>query len=71
MARRAFLERVATEEERVFHGVLDPQLGPDESAALRAVLARVYAVVLACYEDRRRVDAPGRRLGGVKGNSPF
>jgi hypothetical protein len=71
VARRALLERVATEEERVLHDVLDPQLGPDESAALRAVLARVYAVVLACYEERRAGRRAGQTAGGVKGNSPF
>lgn len=54
-ARRAFRERVATAEQRVFHDVLDPQLAQGEVDALRAVLARVYAAVLGEGDRRARV----------------
>jgi FkbH-like protein len=54
-ARRRLRERVAMDEQRVFHDVLEAQLAPDEADALRGVLARVYAAVLAEGDRRARV----------------
>jgi FkbH-like protein len=54
-ARRAFRRQVAAEEQRVFHDVLDARLAPDEADALRGVLERVYAAVLAEGDRRARV----------------
>jgi FkbH-like protein len=53
--RRAFRERVAAEERRVFHDVLGRQLDAVETHALRDVLARLYAAVLAEGERHARV----------------
>jgi FkbH-like protein len=53
--RRAFRERIAAAEQRVFRDVLGPRLGAVEMDALRDVLDRVYAAVLAEGERRARV----------------
>ena len=53
--RRALRARVAAAEQRVFADVLGPQLDAVERAALRDVLERAYAAVLAEGERRARV----------------